>query len=468
MSAEGAPARAGSPAAATVELALAWRSDEGCHTDVLVAEGVSLAEGWPSPAGHESPTGHGSRAGHESPAGDGSRAGDESRAGEGSPAGREGPAACDWPVSHRETWRPAPGQWLPAWSAARLVRLAAHRFAGSPFDGGTARPRAGRFYPPAALRRVDGGSDEGGQPFRVVEVGADDWLADFNHPLAERAPAVTVTVLDVHRGGAERSAPSARPSRGASGVHAAREGGGEPLAAALARLAGDGPGMQARWRGRPTDFWSDGPFERADARPDPEFYTAPRLVQHIDAAAIGQVAGLYGRLLPRGGRILDLMSSWVSHLPADLAPAAVTGLGMNRRELEANPQLTARVVHDLNRDPALPFPADAFDAAVCTVSIDYLVRPFDVFAEIARVLRPGGRFVVTFSNRWFPPKVVGVWEQCHELERMGVVLEYFLRSGRYAELETRSIRGLPRPADDEYAGQVPWADPVYAVWGTVT
>jgi SAM-dependent methyltransferase len=261
----------------------------------------------------------------------------------------------------------------------------------------------------------------------------------------------------------------AAPAGAARGdVRAAGAGPGGPLAAALARLAGDGPGMQARWRGRPTDFWSDGPFERADAQADPAFYAPPRFVQHIDAAAIGQVTALYGRLLPRGGRILDLMSSWVSHLPDDLAPAAVTGLGMNRRELDANPRLTARVVHDLNRDPSLPFPADAFDAAVCTVSVDYLVRPFDVFAELARVLRPGGRLVVTFSNRWFPPKVVRIWTEVHEFERMGIVLEYFLRSGRFADLETLSVRGLPRPADDEYAAQMPWADPIYAVWATAT
>jgi SAM-dependent methyltransferase len=93
------------------------------------------------------------------------------------------------------------------------------------------------------------------------------------------------------------------------------------------------------------------------------------------------------------------------------------------------------------------------------------VKPFEVFEEIARVLRPGARFVVTFSNRWFPPKVINLWQDCHEFERMGIVLEYFLRSGRFANLETYSLRGLPRPEDDKYAGQIALSDPVYAVWG---
>jgi SAM-dependent methyltransferase len=223
--------------------------------------------------------------------------------------------------------------------------------------------------------------------------------------------------------------------------------------------------MQARWRNQPTDFWSDVPFIRAAAGPDDEFYEKPRLVDHIDRTAIRQIERLYGRLLPRGGRLLDLMTSWKSHLPDALAPAQVTGLGMNLAELEANPMLGERVVHDLNLDPRLPFADASFDGAACTVSVEYLVKPFEVFAEMARVLKPGARFVVTFSNRWFPPKVTNIWQGCHEFERMGIVLEYFLRGGLYANLETFSLRGLPRPADDKYASQFPQSDPVYAVWG---
>lgn len=225
--------------------------------------------------------------------------------------------------------------------------------------------------------------------------------------------------------------------------------------------------MQTRWRDIPTDFWSDLPFGRTDPGPDARFYRTARLVDHLDRAAIGEISALYGRLLPRGGRLLDLMASWHSHLPPELEPALVAGLGLNAEELAANPQLQEHQVHDLNEDPILPYPDAGFDAVVCTVSVEYLTRPVEVFAEVARVLRPGGCFVVTFSNRWFPPKVVRIWEGIHELERPGLVLEYFLKSGRFEDLHTWSLRGLPRPEDDKYANQLALADPVYAVWGHV-
>ena len=189
------------------------------------------------------------------------------------------------------------------------------------------------------------------------------------------------------------------------------------------------------------------------------------MVHHLDAMALTQIEGLYRRLLPKGARILDLMSSWTSHIGADLAPDRVTGLGMNQVELDANRLLAERIVHDLNLDPRLPLPDEAFDAVICTVSVEYLIKPQEVFAEVRRVLRPGGRFVVTFSNRWFPPKVIKVWQDVHELERVGLVMEYFLRDGGFIDLQTWSMRGLPRPLDDKYADRMAKSDPIYAVWG---
>jgi SAM-dependent methyltransferase len=105
---------------------------------------------------------------------------------------------------------------------------------------------------------------------------------------------------------------------------------------------------------------------------------------------------------------------------------------------------------------------------ICTVSVEYLIHPQEIFQEVARVLKPGGLFIHTFSNRWFPPKVVRIWTELMEWERPGLVLEYFLRSGAYDHLQTFSARGWPRPATDRYFPQVPLADPVYAVWGQVT
>jgi SAM-dependent methyltransferase len=304
-------------------------------------------------------------------------------------------------------------------------------------------PRCGRFYPRGILSGVPGVFRENVQPFRCTGLDPERLAADLNHPLSGRAISVDVAICDV------------RPKF--------EEHGGTSIDWLEEALSG--PGMQARANGRPTDFFSDRPFGRRDENEDAVFYDRARLVNHIDDTAIGLVSRLYGRLIRPGSDVLDLMSSWTSHLPPDLALNGLTVLGMNLEELQANPRATERRVHDLNTVPVLPFADGCFDAVVCTVSVEYLARPFAVFDDVARVLKPGGLFIHTFSNRWFPPKAIRIWPELHEFERMGLVLEYFLNSGKYSQLETYSMRGLPRPASDKYYGQMPYADPVYAVWG---
>ena len=223
--------------------------------------------------------------------------------------------------------------------------------------------------------------------------------------------------------------------------------------------------MQARWQDTPTDFFSDTPFDRQDERQDGMFYEKPRLVHHLDLTARDMVADVYRRFVKDGMQVLDLMSSWVSHLPEGVKPALVSGLGMNQAELEQNPRLDDFQVHDLNADPRLPYADEAFDVDICTVSVEYLTHPLAVFQDVARVLKPGGVFVVTFSNRWFPPKVVRIWQELHEFERVGLVMEYFLHNGAFENLGTYSMRGLPRPDGDKYARELALSDPVYAVWG---
>ena len=139
--------------------------------------------------------------------------------------------------------------------------------------------------------------------------------------------------------------------------------------------------------------------------------------------------------------------------------------GLNRLELSQNAILTERRVQDLNQQVTLDFPDNQFDVVICTASVEYLIYPDAVFAEVARVLKPGAHFVLTFSNRWFETKAVRIWKELHEFERMGLVLEYFRRSGKFHDLQTYSVRGLARPSHDKYFGQFKYADPVYAVWG---
>ncbi|MFI5047676.1 MAG: class I SAM-dependent methyltransferase [Acidimicrobiia bacterium] len=193
-------------------------------------------------------------------------------------------------------------------------------------------------------------------------------------------------------------------------------------------------------------------FDRADPTPDEWFYEPPRLVTHIDELAIAAVGTLYDELEVTG-EVLDLMGSWVSHFFR--APQRLTVLGMNRPELDANPQAAERVVHDLNADPRLPFADASFDDAVCCVSIDYLIEPIAVFREVARVLRPGGRFVCTFSNRCFPTKAIRGWLEATDQQRCHIVASYFRLAGGYEDpvVQTRVPSAL-----------VGFGDPLFAVW----
>jgi SAM-dependent methyltransferase len=203
--------------------------------------------------------------------------------------------------------------------------------------------------------------------------------------------------------------------------------------------------MDERYQGFP-----DGFFDRADDSPDDSFYAPPRLVTHIDEAAIAAVGALYDEL-GLSGDVLDLCSSWVSHFR--VAPARMVVLGMNALELDRNPQAFARVVHDLNRDPELPFAVGSFDAATCCVSVDYLVRPIEVFDEVARVLRPHAPLVCTFSNRCFPTKAIRGWLAADDESHVRIVRDYFSRSHGWGEVVAE------RRTPPNHRG-----DPLFAVW----
>ncbi|MGI8531485.1 MAG: class I SAM-dependent methyltransferase [Geodermatophilaceae bacterium] len=198
-------------------------------------------------------------------------------------------------------------------------------------------------------------------------------------------------------------------------------------------------------------------FRRDDTTPDPDFYGQPRLVTHIDDGAIAAVGELYAELgIDGSSRVLDLMSSWISHLPQP--PAELVVLGMNAAELAANPMATRRVVQDLNVDPRLPFDDDGFDAALCCVSVDYLTRPVEVLAEAARVLRPGAPLVITFSNRCFPTKAVQGWLATDDAGHCAVVVAYLELAGGFGAPEA----ALRTPERDE-SGRPYRGDPLYAV-----
>jgi SAM-dependent methyltransferase len=200
----------------------------------------------------------------------------------------------------------------------------------------------------------------------------------------------------------------------------------------------------------PNLTFPDESFHRIDETPDAFFYRQPRFVEHIDDAAIGAVVQLHRELFPSGGAILDLMSSWVSHLPPEVQYGRVIGVGLNRAELEANPRLQAFFVHDLNQDPRLPFGTDEFDAAAICVSVQYLTRPVPVLRELGRVLRDGAPLAVTFSNRCFPTKAVAIWQAQDNAGHAQLVRRYLELAGNW-----HNIAALDRSP--------PGGDPLWAV-----
>ena len=186
-------------------------------------------------------------------------------------------------------------------------------------------------------------------------------------------------------------------------------------------------------------------FQRLDESPDEDFYREPRLVTHIDDATIAALTQVYRELVPAGAHVLDLMSSWVSHLPPEVDYGRVVGLGMNRVELAENPRLTSFLVHDLNRSPELPFADATFDAVLNAVSIQYLTSPVEVFASVGRVLRAGGIHLVATSHRMFPTKAVAAWHSLAPGDRLRLIGTYFELAGGFEP--PRIIDRSPRGAD---------------------
>ena len=190
------------------------------------------------------------------------------------------------------------------------------------------------------------------------------------------------------------------------------------------------------------------PFARLDPSDDAQFYAVERKVVHLEPGAIDALRTFYASILAPGSSVLDLMSSWRSHLPDGLGP--VTGLGMNEAEMTDNPQLTSVVVHDLNRFPRLPFAPGSFDAVVCAVSVQYLLRPLDVLSDVRRVLRAGGPVAISFSNRCFPTKAVAIWLAAGDEAHRRLVRDYLEHAGLMGVID----EAVPTPDD-----------PLFVVWG---
>jgi len=156
--------------------------------------------------------------------------------------------------------------------------------------------------------------------------------------------------------------------------------------------------------------------------------------EQIDDAAIAAITELYREVLPPGGAILDVLSGWVSHLPPEAPYRRVVGVGIDQCALTENAFLDEWRLHDLNRDPVLPFPNGEFDGATICAAIQNLTRPGDVIREVARVLRPGAPLIVSFSNRCQTTKAIACWCLLDETQHLCRIAQYFAEAGNWADI----------------------------------
>ena len=200
------------------------------------------------------------------------------------------------------------------------------------------------------------------------------------------------------------------------------------------------------------DRFPDWAFRRVDESPDSIFYAEPRMVVHLDEPSLMAITQLYRQLLPAGGTIIDIMSSWKSHLPDEIEYAKVCGLGLNAEEMRCNDRLDEFVVHDVNEFPRLPIADESYDAAVMAVSVQYLTKPGELFAEVGRTLKSQGAFIVTYSHRLFPTKAVYIWQSMDMGSRRRLIETYFRDAGCFDETTF-----VDRSPDEPY-------DPIHAIW----
>ena len=301
----------------------------------------------------------------------------------------------------------------------------------------------GRYFSNALLPKLGFPPDDRGL-FRVISHENRKLIFDFNSPLAKYPLKLTGKISKIVRDKAER---------------------GGQAQDIMQIITGNGFGMQAGLDQVATEFYADNPFQTENEEDDRLFYESTRFVDYVDSVASDNISEIYSRFLDSGMKVLDLMSGGASHLPEDRPSIELTGLGLNDEELNKNDALDHRKIHDLNQNPNLPFEDQQFDLVICSLSIEYLTQPKEIFKDITRVLKPGAHLIITFSDRWLAQKVTRIWEMLYAFERTGLVTDFFKSTGRFENLSTESVQGYFRPYKDPLYREKRESDPIFAVWG---
>ncbi|MEH6456680.1 MAG: class I SAM-dependent methyltransferase [Cocleimonas sp.] len=330
-------------------------------------------------------------------------------------------------------------------SSHKMIRFKPALF-DSNFKGQNSPAILYRFYPSAiAWQGLDTDVSDYA-PFRLISMSDDTLVGDRNHPLSKYYLTLTASKIK------EVKAPDDNERR--------RRHIGK-------LITFRGPGMQAPFEYGDPVFFAQYPFQRslqyASELKDDQQVSKPQL----DSIAIEEITKLHSELLPKYSKVLDLMSGESSFLNDDYEAGLLSGIGTNEEALNANQRLDTYQLQDLNTNVVLPFEDNSFDDAICTLAIETLTDPLEVMKEIARVINPEGKFIITFSNNNFPDQAISLWSQLHPFERTQLVLEYFRQTGLFKEINTFSKRGVLKLIDSKNHNKKHISEPVYAVWGTV-
>lgn len=170
----------------------------------------------------------------------------------------------------------------------------------------------------------------------------------------------------------------------------------------------------------PADFPA-GFFDRA---PEQQYQAS-----ELDDAAVAAIRDLYSDL-GIDGRVLDLSGSSTGHF--DVPPDDLVAFG-------GDP------------DTKLPFGDDAFDDVLCSGGVGAFTRPRDTFAEVARVLRPGGHLVCTFASAIHVPGEIRGWVATDDAGRVRIVRSYFALASAFGPAESDLRTSLTGSGDRLWA-----------------
>ncbi len=306
-------------------------------------------------------------------------------------------------------------------------------------------PQQGRFYPKDFFTGIDGVYQGNKFPCRIISRDDKGITVDLNHPLAGKKLDMTFKIHRIKKSASER---------------------GGRCNDIPALLCDYGPGMQAKLEGIDINYSYEHGFSRIDESDDVAFFSSPDFSPFWDNTALGLVSSLYNDLLSDGMQVLDLMAGAHSPLQnSNLQLASLSCAGLNPQELDANPICTQRDQINVNEPDALEiYQQDQFDAVLIHAAIEYVTQPDHLMDQIARILKPGGRIIISFSNRSVTEKAVHIWTELHEFERPALVLSYLQHSNAFCKFNSFSMRGLFRPEDDLLSDRLLYSDPVYAIW----